>query len=129
MKRLFKNKKGSAIESAILFMLVISSLIMLIASVNVFGMNKANVYNKKFEDNVYLSKIGENFVKDVKTNAAQEGSSINGEYTVTVTITDNGTEEIYELTARHSENNDGLNVAVRKSSDGEFTVLRWRKII
>lgn len=129
MKRLFKNKKGSAIESAILFMLVISSLIMLIASVNVFGMNKANVYNKKFEEDVYLSKIGESFVKDVKTNVAQEGSSINGEYTVTVTITDNGTEEIYELTARHSENNDGLNVAVRKSTDGEFTVLRWRKII
>lgn len=128
MKRLFKNRKGSAIESAILFMLVISSLITLIASVNVFGMNKANVYNKKFEDSVYLSRIGEDFVKDVKTNAAQEGFSVSGDYAVTVTITDDGTDEIYELTARHNENNDGLNVAVRKSSDG-VTVLRWRKII
>ncbi len=129
MKRLFKNRKGSAIESAILFMLVISSLITLIASVNVFGMNKANVYNKKLEDSVYLSKMGEEFVKDVKANSAEEGSSVSGDYTVTVTITGNGTEEIYELTARHKENNDGLNVAVRKSSDGEFTLLRWRKII
>ena len=64
MKRtkIFKCKRGVALENAVLFMLLIFLLCTLLASMSLFGHRQANIEKKNLLRDVEIEQIGEDYL-------------------------------------------------------------------
>ena len=62
LNKLLKNKRGMALENAILFMLIIFSLCALLTSLTLIGHFQTNINKLTLENEIKLEQIGENFV-------------------------------------------------------------------
>ena len=62
LNKLLKNKRGMALENAILFMLIIFSLCALLTSLTLIGHFQTNINKLTLENEIKLEQIGEDFV-------------------------------------------------------------------
>ena len=65
--KILKNKRGIAIENAIIFMIVIFSLCFLITSIAMIGRYQVKIENNILLNEIEIDQIGEDFLESVKT--------------------------------------------------------------
>ena len=68
MKRILKNKRGMAMESAIMFMLLIFTLGMLMTGTSMIMHLRVRLNDKTIQREITIEQIGEDFVADKLTN-------------------------------------------------------------
>ena len=86
MKRIFKNKRGAAMESAILFMLITLMFGLLLTGVIMHTHLRVKLNNSQLAREITIEQIGENFVYNQKEF---ELTDDNKKY-LNATATDNG---------------------------------------
>ena len=64
LKKIFKSKKGIAIETAILALVVIFSLCFLVTSLTLVGHYQVQIESSFILKDVELDQIGEDFIND-----------------------------------------------------------------
>jgi len=98
MKRILKNKKGIAIENAILFMFILFSFCALLTSLTAYGHYQAQLGKITLTNRVVLEQIGEDFLAgdtaEILNNKYESYTCEVAEDTLTVTNTD-GTVLLY----------------------------------
>ncbi len=118
--RILKDKKGIALENAILFMLVIFSLCFLIASLTLIGHYQTKIDNILLDQKVELDQIGEDYL------AYMEGKCSWGEivskyedspYTLKID------PEAKALTVFRGDANKTVALYVQVDADG--SIIRW----
>lgn len=94
MRKILKNRRGMALESAILFLIVIFAFCMLITSMSVVGKYQLKIEKTELENRVRLDQIGEAFVAgELKAGTIK----LNGvEYRITKKTEDSENEFIIE---------------------------------
>lgn len=110
LKQILKNKKGIALENAILFMLVVFSFCALITSVTLSGHNQIRLEKITLENKVAIEQIGEDFLAG---KTAEELNIKYGKYTC----------EVSEDTLTVKNTNDTVVLYIVK--DGE-RIVQWR---
>lgn len=111
--RILKDKKGLALENAILFMMIIFSLCFLLASFALIGHYQAKIENIKIIQRVELDQIGEDYLEN--RQFPLEGIYDNYEW-------DNGTNTLRVWRKNDPEKKTVLYVEV----DNDGKVLAWR---
>ena len=110
MKRLLKDKKGMAIESAIIFMIIIFSFCALLSSLTLWGHYQTKLDNTVLLNKVTVEQIGEDFL----SGATQEYLTTKYEnYAITLS------ENI--LTVKRSDT-----VVLYVEKDDAGTLICWR---
>ena len=119
MKKILKSKSGIAIETALLFMIVVFSLCALITSLAVIGRHQTRLENKTLISEVEIDQIGEDFLAYLRDNTVDY---TNEKYDCTLT----GTGNVSTLTVTKKNSTDTV-LYIEAEIDGEtVTLLRWR---
>lgn len=113
MKRIFKDKRGVAIESALVFMAVIFFFGILLTSIVSYAhiVNRSN--NKLQADRLALDKIGEQFLAATDTFTVPEGYQ----------DTDNNNEN--NILALSKAGSDKVILYIVKDASGNATTWRY----
>lgn len=109
-RRILKNKKGIALENAILFMLVVFSFCALITSVTLSGHNQIRLERIILENKVAIEQIGEDFL------AGDTAETLNTKY-------EKYTCEVSENTLTVKNTDDTVVLYIVK--DGK-RIVQWR---
>lgn len=121
MKRVLKNKRGVAMESAILFMFVVLMLGMALTSVISITHLQVKVNDTLLQREVAIEQIGENFVaSNNETDFQASITKILEDYTFIISSTFNQ-DNSKELTVTTKNGSHLLTVTV----NNESTVTRW----
>ncbi len=88
MKKLLKNKRGMAIESAILFMLIVFMFGFLLTGVAMVSHLRVKVNDTLLKREMEIEQIGENFVRMNEQQFEDMIGSFNGKYNYTANFTD-----------------------------------------
>lgn len=115
MRKILKNRRGMALESAILFLIVIFAFCMLITSMSVVGKYQLKIEKTELENRVRLDQIGEAFV------AGELKESYEG-FTVKLSA-DKLTLRVWYGT--DSEGTADLTVVLQKINDTTVQVKQW----
>ena len=126
MKKILKSKRGIAIESALLFMMVIISISILLTSVIMTAHTGVQISKKEVETRLKLEQLGDSFVlsdttpeseglDELKSNLDTYVSEISAG--ITATLSDDGTT----LTVK---NKDGKTLLYIEKSGNQ--VITWR---
>lgn len=112
--KILKNKKGMALENAILFMLIIFTFCALLTSLTLYGHYHTKLEKVMMTNRVELDQIGENYLDSLINNTEFSTDSENYEIS-----TDNNI-----LTVKNK--NDKIILYVQASNDdGNITVVKW----
>ena len=84
MKKLLKNKRGIAMESAVLFMLVMFMFGFLLTGIAMTAHLRVKVNNSILSREMEIEQIGENFVYMSESDFSTHINSFNNKYTATV---------------------------------------------
>ena len=118
LKRILKNKRGIALENAILFMLLIFVLCALLISMALIGNYQVKIENMTLLRDVQIEQIGEDYLSHV---AAEESfDELYEDYAYSV--------EGNALTVWRSTDNTKTAVLYVEAelADGELNVICWR---
>ncbi len=119
MKHIFKNKRGIAMESAILFMLVMFFFAFLLTTVVSYSHLRVKQNERILESMLTIEQIGEDFVSlnstDFQANFVEKYEDI---YIATIEVTD---EENKTLSLTNKRENTVLYI---KIEDGK--IIRWK---
>ena len=115
LKKIFKSKKGIAIETAILSIIVIFSLCFLVTSLTLVGHYQVQIESSFILKDVELDQIGEDFINN------REKFNVNGYDGFTCEVNEDKTE----LQASYTSNKDKIILVVAVDSDGKIT--KWQK--
>ena len=129
LKKIFKNKRGVALENTLLFMLVIFSLCALLTNLTLIGHYQTRINKLTLENEVELEKIGEEFVAYVKSNQQTDKfTSPNENYVCNAQAGVGDYEGQHFLSVGHASNPTQvvLYICVERSAGGEVSVLQWR---
>jgi hypothetical protein len=99
MKKLLKNKRGMALETAIMFMLVAFTLGFLLTGVVMTSHLRVRLNAKTIENEIAIEQIGQNFVDGALTESGEvDGYTavINDEKTV-LTLTNKKGERVLKI--------------------------------
>lgn len=88
MKKLLKNKRGLAIESAILFMLIVFMFGFLLTGVAMVSHLRVKVNDTLLKREMEIEQIGEDFVRMNEQQFEYMIGSFNGKYNYTAIFTD-----------------------------------------
>lgn len=120
--RILKDKKGLALENAILFMMIIFSLCFLLASFALIGHYQAKIENIKITQRVELDQIGEEFIDFPE---APQFSSVIGKYQYTIYDNADGDGKVLRVYHINSElKKENVLLYVEVNTAGK--VLAWR---
>ena len=130
MKRLLlKSKKGIAVESALIFMIVILSLCFLLTTLALLGHYRINRDNAQLARRIEAEQIGTYYVAyltedeydDFGTYLANKSLSFDN-----YTLVETADEDLYTLTVKRGEAETVvLYISAQRSGD-EVTLLSWR---
>ena len=120
IKDLIKNKKGIALESAILFMVVIFSLSTLICLMSLTGHNQTIYDNKNFLNHVSVEQVGEDFLLYVQ-GGAQTPMPQYEKFNYEI---DGNSITVYDK----ASGNVRLYVEASLGADGRAVIETWRNI-
>lgn len=118
LKKIFKSKKGIAIETAILSIIVIFSLCFLVTSLTLVGHYQVQIESAFILNDANLDQIGEDFIAN-PTDFNEKGydgfyCEVNNEKT--------------QLTASYSSNKGKVILEVKIEKDGDnYKVTKWQK--
>ena len=117
MKRL--DNRGIAMETAIVFMLVVFSLCALLTSLSFFGIYQSGTEKRTLLQDVELSQIGEDYLTSLREQTDLSESYENYEY------------EVWEHTLTVWKKNDVdratvLFVEAELTAEGRIRILCWR---
>ena len=115
MKRILKNKRGIAMESALLFMTVVTCLCMLLTTGMALLHTSVKTDVKQYQNRLALDQIGEYFVAGSDISAL-----IGDEY-----IRDNETEQNVLLLKRRESKKPVLYIKVIEEN-GERKAVAWK---
>ena len=117
--RRLKDRRGIAIETAILFMLVIFSLCALITTVSIIGRRQTKFENDMLLYKVEVDQIGEDFIYYIDTDV-RGGSGIKGFEVMSY--------EGYTLTTTSEEENKFTLAVTKNSSQSVVLFVRAQKM-
>ena len=127
MKKLLKNKRGIAIESAILFMIIVFSFGFLLTGVAMTAHLRVKLNDSLLSREMEIEQIGENFVSMSETDFQTYLAGKNYTHTLgensetkikTFTLKRNNSVVLYiEYTIEYTEENSQKNVKVWKYTD------------
>ena len=121
--RILKDKRGIAIETALLFMLVIFSLCALITSVATIGRRQAKLESDVLVSDALIDQIGEDFIAYLAGGEESDFDAADEKYDSTVV--DKG-ENISALTlTKKGSSSVVLYIEAEKTGAG-VKILRWR---
>jgi hypothetical protein len=119
MKQILKSKRGIALESAVLFMLIIFSLCALLTSLSLIGHYQIKIEKTVLLNDVEIDQIGEDYLASLKSGEEKFTESYeNYEYKV----------DGNALTVWRKNDREGVAVLyVEAEVNGEqVDVLKWR---
>lgn len=119
MKQILKSKRGIALESAVLFMLIIFSLCALLTSLSLIGHYQLKIEKTVLLNDVEIDQIGEDYLASLKSGEEKFTESYeNYEYKV----------DGNALTVWRKNDREGVAVLyVEAEVNGEqVDVLKWR---
>lgn len=123
MKKLLKNKRGMAIESAILFMLIVFMFGFLLTGVAMVSHLRVKVNDTLLNREMEIEQIGEDFVRmnetDEKSFNEHIKANFSGNYTAAIATNDNKTLTLTrnDSVVLYIELDSEKNVKVWKYSD------------
>ena len=127
LKHILKNKRGVAIENAILFMLVIFTFCALLASLTMIGNLQTKVEDAVLLRDVQIDQIGEDFLSSVRAGESLDKiyENLNITYeNYKCTVTGNGEEKV--LTVCHKSDELKVVLYVDAVKDGDaVSVRKW----
>ena len=121
--RILKDKRGIAIETALLFMLVIFSLCALITSVATIGRRQAKLESDVLVSDALIDQIGEDFIAYLAGGEESDFDAANEKYDSTVV--DKG-ENISALTLTKKGSSSVVLYIEAEKTDAGVKILRWR---
>ena len=124
LQKILKNRRGVALENALLFMLVIFSLCALLTSLTLIGHFQTRINKLTLENEVDLEQIGEDFVASVKAGEAFDEEAYTNYACSTRTLPE---ENRYFLSVGHKNDTQQVLLYVEVEKDGNaVTVVQWR---
>ena len=121
--RILKDKRGIAIETALLFMLVIFSLCALITSVATIGRKQSQLENRVFTNEVEIDQIGEDFIAYLAAGKDSDFAVAGEKYDSTVVDKE---ENISALTLTKKGSSSVVLYIEAEKTDAGVNILRWR---
>ena len=94
MKKLLKNKRGMAIESAIMFMLIVFMFGLLLTGIAMTSHLRVKVNDTLLSRELEIEQIGEYFVHSTEQTCTDYIDSFNGKYTYTIGTTIEGNQTL-----------------------------------
>ena len=118
IKKIIANKRGIAIELALLVMIIVVSLTALVVSISVFNRNTTDKLSQDIKDRTQLDQIGQSYVLAVKQSADLEvwKQNIQG-YTAQVSN--------LQLALVDSQGNVKLSVKLENYQNG-YKITEWK---
>lgn len=123
--RILKDKRGIAIETALLFMLVIFSLCALITSVATIGRKQSQLESRVFTKEVEIDQIGEDFIAYLAAGEASDFDAAGEKYDSTVVVVDKE-ENISALTLTNKGSTSVVLYIEAEKTGAGVKILRWR---
>lgn len=114
-----KDRRGIAIETAVLFMLVIFSLCALITTVAIIGRHQTELENKILLLEVEVDGIGEDFVAALSSSDFTDSEVSEVEAAFLPALSDT-LKEKYDFSLAKTENN--ITLTVNKKADSEVVL-------
>ncbi len=124
LKKIFKSKKGIAIETAILSIIVIFSLCFLVTSLTLVGHYQVQIESAFILNDAKLDQIGEDFIADPENFSVNDYNDKNGFYCEV-------NAEKTQLIAWYSDKKTKkiLEVEITKDDEGKTEkITKWQKI-
>lgn len=119
LKKIFKSKRGVAIENAILFMIVIFFLCALITSLTLLGFHEVKLEKALLLRDVEIDQIGEDFLASVEAEQAFNKTYDKYAYDII-----NG--NILKVWRKNDPNKTVLYVEAELTVDNKLNVKAWR---
>lgn len=119
LKKLFKNKNGIAVESALWFMVAVFSLCALLTSITLIGHYQTKIENLTLLTDVQIDQIGEDYLASVK--ADEEFTSTYEKFAYEVS---GNTLTVWRKTDENKK--AALYVEAERTADGQVSVKAWR---
>lgn len=116
LKKIFKSKRGIAIETAILFMIVIFFFCALITSLTLFGFSEIKLEKELLQRDVEIDQIGEHFLASVQTGVEFELDNEKYAYDINGNV----------LTVRYKNSEAVVLYVEAELSNGQLNVIAWR---
>ena len=116
--KILKNKRGIAIENAIIFMIVIFSLCFLITSIAMIGRYQVKIENNILLNEVEIDQIGEDFLESVKTG--QNFEKVYEDYSYEVE------GNALSVWSKTDESREIMLYVKAELTDGKANVMCWR---
>ena len=123
--RILKDKRGIAIETALLFMLVIFSLCALITSVATIGRRQAKLESDVLVSDALIDQIGEDFIAYLAVGEESDFDADNEKYDSTVVVVDKE-KNISALTLTKKGSSSVVLYIEAEKTDAGVKILRWR---
>ena len=120
--RILKDKRGIAIETALLFMLVIFSLCALITSVATIGRKQSQLESRVFTKEVEIDQIGEDFIAYLAAGEASDFDAAGENYDFRV----DKEENISALTLTNKGSTSVVLYIEAEKTGAGVKILRWR---
>ena len=120
-KRIFNDKRGIAIENAVIFMIVIFSLCALITSFTVIGHFQVKIEKTSLLSRVELEQIGEDYLACIIEGETMSRSYENYDYEVS---DDGNTLVVWRRT--DEDKRALLYVEAELDAEGDVSVREWR---
>ncbi len=121
-KKIFKSKKGIAIETAILALVIAFSLCFLVMSLTVIGHHQSRIENTLILRDVELDQIGEDFISSVKNDVEFD---VNAYQDRSLYCVVDGTSLVVSYDVEGSS--VALEIEVEKDAYGNINIKKWQK--
>lgn len=124
MRRFIRDRRGIAMESAILFMVVLFSFSLLLTTVVLTAHSTATANEKTVQRRIEIEEIGEHFLRDTTSSTLFEERVDLSPYTATVTDSEgNAAQDGTVLTLKNAKGSTVL--YVEKDAGGRALVWKY----
>ena len=118
IKQILKDKKGLALENAILFEIIIFSLCFLLTSLTLIGHYQVKIENLTLLNNVEIEQIGDDYLASVKA-----GEALTKDYTNYAYEVSGNTLTVWH---KNDESKSAVLYVEAELVDEQLNVSKWR---
>lgn len=118
IKQILKDKKGIALENAILFEIIIFSLCFLLTSLTLIGHYQVKIENLTLLNNVEIEQIGDDYLASVKA-----GEALTKDYTNYAYEVSGNTLTVWH---KNDESKSAVLYVEAELVDEQLNVSKWR---
>ena len=118
IKQILKDKKGIALENAILFEIIIFSLCFLLTSLTLIGHYQVKIENLTLLNDVEIEQIGDDYLASVKA-----GEALTKDYTNYAYKVSGNTLTVWH---KNDESKSAVLYVEAELVEGQLNVSKWR---